>query len=214
MIPPSDEATRHDAAREAELHQRLLAHDPTATDEAILYWGPHLHAALRRRNPSVSDPHLLEEAVHTTLFEYVKRPDRYDAAKTSLASYLLMAADRDLKNLLQREWRHRARLVPLDPVAHAYPARNDEQDEDDEIALPPGVTRAQVLEALRSKVTDERDWRVLELMVIEKERRTEVYAQVLGIEHLPKDTQRREVKRVKDRLAKVLRRIGEGFRGR
>ncbi len=210
----SDEATRHDADREAELHRRLLAQDPTASNEAALYWFPRLFAALRRRNPDVRDPHLLEEAAETALLEYFKNPARYDPAKLSLSSYLLMAADRDLKNLLQREARHRARLIPLDPVAHAHQARNDEQDTDEEeITLPPGVTREQVLQALRSKVTDEQDWRVLELMVIENERRTEVYAQVLGIGHLPRDAQRREVKRAKDRLNKVMHRLGEGFRG-
>jgi hypothetical protein len=209
----SDEAARHDAAQEAELHRRLLAQDPTAPDEAAHYWLPRLYAALRRRNPKVSDPHLLEEAAEIALLEYFKNPDRYDAARLSLSSYLLMAADRDLKNLLQREGRHRAHLVPLDPVAHGTPARNDEQDEDDEIALPPGVTREQVLQALWDKVQDPRDREVLRLMVIEQERRTEVFARVLGIEHLPRDAQRREVKRVKDRLNKMMRRLGEELRG-
>lgn len=209
----SDEAARHNAAQEAELHRRLLAQDPTAPNDAACYWFPRLYAALRRRNPNVRDPHLLEEAVETALLEYFKSPDRYDPARLPLVSYLLMAADRDLKNLLQREARHRARLLSLDPVAHAHQARNEVQDEDDEIALPPGVTREQVLQALWDKVQDPRERQVLRLMVVERERRTEVYARILGIEHLPWDAQRRAVKRVKDRLTKVMRRLGEGFRG-
>lgn len=210
----SDDAAHHHATQEAELHRRLLAQDPTASNEAALYWFPRLFATLHRRNPDVRDPHLLEEAAETALLEYLKRPDRYDPARLSLSSYLLMAADRDLKNLLQREGRHRAHLVPLDPVAHGTPARNDEQDTDEEeITLPPGVTREQVLQALWDKVQNPRDREVLRLMVVEGERRTEVFAQVLGIGHLPRDAQRREVKRVKDRLNKVMRRVGEGFRG-
>lgn len=208
----SDDAVHH-ATQEAELHRRLLAQDPTAPNDAALYWLRRLYAALHRRNPTVSDSHLLEEAAETALLEYFKNPGRYDSTRLSLLSYLLMAADRDLKNLLQREGRHRARLVPLDPVAHDTLARNDEQDEDDEIALPPGVTREQVLQALWDKVQDPRDQEVLRLMVIEEERRTEVFARVLGVTHLPWEAQRREVKRVKDRLHKVIRRVGEGFRG-
>jgi hypothetical protein len=209
----SDDAAHQHAVQEAELHRRLLAQDPTASNEAALYWFPRLYAALCRRNPTVSDPHLLEEAAETALLEYFKNPARYDPARLSLSSYLLMAADRDLKNLLQREARHRAHLVPLDPVVHGTPARNDEQDEDDAIALPPGVTREQVLQALWDKVRSPRDREVLRLMVVEGERRTEVFVQVLGIEHLPRDAQRRQVKRVKDRLNKMMRRVGEGFRG-
>ena len=37
-------------------------------------------------------------------------------------------------------------------------------------------------------------------------RRTEAFAEILGITHLPIETQRREVKRAKDRIDKMLRR--------
>jgi hypothetical protein len=51
------------------------------------------------------------------------------------------------------------------------------------------------------------DLRALEL-IVRKERRTGVYAELYGLLHLPLKEQRREVKRHKDRLKKVLERAG------
>lgn len=216
----SDEAAYSDPAgdrldreEEARLHQRLVAGDPIAPDEAAHVLLPRLYRMLRRRRPEVHDEHVLEEAAERALLEYLARPNRYDPGKLSLTSYLLMAADRDVLNLLQRERRHQLRVVSLDAVEYTPVARNDEQDDDDAIELPPGLTREQVLQALKDKVQDERDRQVLYLMVVAEERSTAAYARVLGIEHLPWQEQRRQVKRVKDRLNKVLRRLGEELRG-
>ena len=52
---------------------------------------------------------------------------------------------------------------------------------------------------------DAKDQRIYELR-IQGERRTQVFAQILGIDHLPTGVQRREVKRAKDRIDKVLER--------
>ncbi|MER3421189.1 MAG: hypothetical protein C4290_12015 [Chloroflexota bacterium] len=210
---PDPVGTPLDREEEARLHQRLLTGDPTVSDAAAHVLLPRIYAALRRRRPEVRDEHLLEEAAATAILEYLARPDKYDPSKLPLTSYLVMAADRDLLNLLQRERRHQLRVVSLDDVEHAFVAWNDEQDDADAIELPPGLTREQVLQALRDKVQDERDRQVLYLMVVVEERRTEVYARVLGIEHLPWPEQRREVKRVKDRITKALRRLGEELRG-
>ena len=43
---------------------------------------------------------------------------------------------------------------------------------------------------------------------LQGERRTEAFAEILGISHLSIETQRREVKRAKDRIDKTLRRQG------
>ncbi len=53
----------------------------------------------------------------------------------------------------------------------------------------------------------ETDRRALEL-ILQKERRTSVYAELYGLLHLPAKEQRTEVKRHKDRLKNVLKRAG------
>jgi hypothetical protein len=54
---------------------------------------------------------------------------------------------------------------------------------------------------------DSKDRQILSLR-LQGERRTEVFAAVLGISNLPIEVQRREVKRTKDRIDKILRRQG------
>jgi RNA polymerase sigma-70 factor (ECF subfamily) len=62
-------------------------------------------------------------------------------------------------------------------------------------------------EDLMSLLQDPKDRQILALR-LRGERSTEAFAEILGISHLPTDAQRREVKRAKDRIDKVLRRKG------
>lgn len=57
------------------------------------------------------------------------------------------------------------------------------------------------------RLSDPRDQQILALR-LQGERRTEAFAEILGISHLPIEAQRREVKRIKDRIDKILRRHG------
>lgn len=197
---------------ELALHQRLLAGDAAATDECIEQYFPLLHAALARKTASTVDPHLVEQITGDSLLTYVRSPERYRPDSLSLLSYLRMDASGDLKNALATESRRRSHLTPLDPVEHALPVWNTDQ-QDDEIELPPGVERGAVLDELWRRVTDPRDRAVLRLRYVEGERSTEAFARSLGLDHLDRRAQEREVKKVKDRLDKTLRRIGERYRG-
>jgi RNA polymerase sigma-70 factor (ECF subfamily) len=58
-----------------------------------------------------------------------------------------------------------------------------------------------------SLLQDPTDRQILALR-LQGERRTEAFAELLGISHLPIGVQRREVKRAKDRIDKILRRKG------
>ncbi len=196
---------------ELALHQRLLDGDPAAPNDCVALCFPIVYAALARRRIEVRDPHLVEEAAGSALLDYVRRPESYRPERGPLLGFLTMAADRDLKNALARERRHRLRAVPLADVEHALPGGNEVQ-EADEIELPPGVTRAQALAELWRRVKDPRDRRVLELMMVDEVRENAVYARLLGITHLDHEQRDREVKRVKDRLKKVVRRLGEWLR--
>jgi hypothetical protein len=58
---------------------------------------------------------------------------------------------------------------------------------------------------LMSALQNPKDQQLLALR-LQGERRTEVFAQILEISHLPIDSQRRAVKQAKDRIDKILRR--------
>lgn len=199
-------------SRDAEraLHQRLLEHDAGAVSRCCTLYIPLVHATLRRRCQAAF-AHLLEEAVDTAVFDYVKNPERYDPERLPLESYLRMAAWRDFQTLAERELRQLRRQTPLAAVELSLVGENDEQ-RDDLLALPEGMTMARVWQALEQQVSDPIDRRILRLMVIDEVRETAAYARVLGIEHWDIKRQRVEVKKVKDRLSKRLRRLGERLR--
>lgn len=193
------------------LHARLLAGDPTApADLAAAYLDP-LTAWLAARNPGLGDPHLCATAAEDALLALIKRPASYDPARLSLAGYLRMAAQGDLRNLLRAERRHAARRVALDavelsPVAgkHLWDASGDPARLVEEGAGGDAPERPPSLPGLTPE-----EARVLALLH-DGERKTVAYALALGCGHLPVAEQRKEVKRVKDRLQKRLQRAGGG----
>jgi RNA polymerase sigma-70 factor (ECF subfamily) len=119
-----------------------------------------------------------------------------------------MDADGDARNALERAKRRAGRELSLEAVELSPSARNslvkDEADPADWLASEEDrrVARASVEKHFAGS-----DREVVWLM-FEHERRTSVFASVLGIEDLPELEQRREVKRVKDRLKARLKRLG------
>jgi len=73
------------------------------------------------------------------------------------------------------------------------------------------LDRKQGLEKLACLLPDPTDRKVFELKAI-GERRTEQFAQIMGISHLSVEQQRREVKKAKDRIDKILERGKEPLR--
>ena len=181
-----------DEAEYWALHSRLLTGDPVAPAEACEAWLPvlvqHLSRAFRR-----TCPHLVQEAAERALLDYVRSPERF-----AHPNYLYHAARCDLSNLRRREARHRRGRVPvveLDGVAGKE-------------------SSTQPLDALVRR--EQREWAlavagdlrpVAELM-FDGQRSTAVFADAMGLGSLPADEQERQVKRMKDRVAKRLQRGG------
>jgi hypothetical protein len=67
--------------------------------------------------------------------------------------------------------------------------------------------RHQLEEEMMRLLQDPKDRQILALR-LQGERRTEAFAEILGILHLSIEAQRRGVKRAKDRIDKTLRRHG------
>ena len=196
------------------LWERLLTGDPTASsDIAAAYLDP-LADWLIRHHPQC-DPHDCETAAEDAILALIHHPASYRPERLTLEAYLRMAASRDLQNLWHREQRHAQRRANLDVVELSQERGKYLRDDD---ANPAAIVeraedRAQerataqrwpdaVLNSLTPLEVD-----VFELMRA-GERKTEVYARLLGLSDRPPDEQRREVKRAKDRIKKRLARVG------
>jgi hypothetical protein len=201
-------------APELALHERLVAGDPTASAELAERYLPPLTERLLRARRDVRDPQLVQQAVIDAVFSYIERPQQYHPERGSLESYLLMAARGDLDNALRAERRHSLRDVPLDDAAPAvellHAGRNVSVEEQvlDRLGpdLPSGLDRTAALRLVAEEFPDSRDRRLLYL-IVEDERRTAVFAQVLGIADLPEAEQRSLVKRHKDRIQVRVKRL-------
>lgn len=179
------------------LHDRLRRRDPGAADElAQTYLGP-LARGMIRSFPRV-DPHLCEQAAEDAILGLIGRPASYDPARGELGAYLRMSACGDLLNTLKRQ-RHRSRARRAAQCALMPHVPQDGRDERDAVR-----TLLAELPSLVGAFTRE-DMDVLALLA-RGERSTREFAVILGALHLSEGEQRREVKRVKDRIKRRLQR--------
>ena len=119
-----------------------------------------------------------------------------------------MSAKGDLRNILKRKQRERHNQAVVKFVEVSDEAGNSPVVEDDPLAHlerqeATAMATRQVLPVRRGLL--EAELRVLDLM-LRGERKAAVFAEALGILHLPVKEQRMEVKRVKDKLKMRLKR--------
>jgi DNA-directed RNA polymerase specialized sigma24 family protein len=160
--------------------------------------------ALAARRPN-ADPDAVYTAAADALLWFAEHPSRYDPAKSPLARFLLLVAERRLFNAFESDVRHRRRLISGELVELAPDPRNEEADDDS-----PSFDAPELQPALAGLT--ETDRRVLELMR-DGERHSAVFAALLGIGDRPADDQRHEVKKAKDRIVARLRRAAGGGNG-
>jgi hypothetical protein len=191
-----------------QVHERLLRGDPTASAEcAEAVIGP-LTKRLEERFTKLRGSDLVADAVTDAVFGYLTRPDQYDPARRSLPGFLAMAAEGDLKNALAKRRRRQAKEVAFDDVDLEVLAGNRLEGIDE----PGGEgDLGEIRSGIGALFDDSRDRQVAEL-VLDRERSMEPFARILGLEGLPIDERRREVKRHKDRVKKRLERYGQSIR--
>jgi len=191
------------------LLQRLLQGEANAPQDLCVALADWLFNEVRCAHRDVH-PDFVLDAVHQTLFELCKKPERYDPGKLGLASYLVMSADRDVRNLLRKERRHTRRRVSWNVVEDAVEQGKYSEGEDNPLEHLVDKEQAQAFKAKLELLT--RDWRDEEKRVLglmsEGERRCEVFAEALGLAGRPSAEQEHEVKKVKDRIKIRLKREG------
>ena len=190
-----------------ELHNRLALGDVIAPAEIAELFMPQLTEKLNRAFQNVEDPHLIETTVIDALMDYLTKPNQYDPTRGNLFSFLILKAKSDLLNSLRLKKIDQVRvnlaeIVELDDDSSVYSVElMDDMDVEEWIEnnLSP------IWKRLSTIVPDHTDQEILKLMM-NGTRETEVYAKVIGIQHLPNNEQSRIVKRNKDRLKKVIQR--------
>ncbi|MGH7719589.1 MAG: hypothetical protein ACREON_12200 [Gemmatimonadaceae bacterium] len=189
------------------LHRRLLDGDRTASEELASRLLEPLCAEIQKDYPRV-DEQVVNDGVVDAVLDYCARPDRNEASNGSqLHGLLARAAWRNVANTVRGEQRRTrreerfGRESTLTSVEDGSTLGKLVQGEDE-------AERGQRIGRLMQLLPEQADREALRLR-LNGERRTHVFARLLGIEHLPVAEQRREVKRVKDRIDKVIRRSAE-----
>jgi RNA polymerase sigma-70 factor (ECF subfamily) len=176
-----------------ELHELMLKGDVTAPARVAEFFLPILSRKLAARSKNVH-PNMIDTAVADTLLDYLKRPEKFDPNKLTLGKFLLMSADRDLKNYLASRTKEVERWGFTENVEVKGAAAEHRSEPIDE-----------KLKRILNTVENETDRKLVSLMA-EGIRKTQPYAAVLQITHLSQSEQAKVVKRHKDRLLKVLQR--------
>ncbi len=188
-------------AEEYDFHQRILARDDPIAFAALAEWlyNP-LVQDVRGRAGTHADPALVEEAVGEALLDYHDHPERYIPNRAGLRSYLVMAAYRDFQNASAKERRVTGHQVSLfDPALQVQEIAESQETIDSKL-------HEEILWQLIDEVFPDPIERRIVMLILNKTRSPEPYAQVLGLCDLPYDERIQEVRRVKYRITKRLRR--------
>jgi DNA-directed RNA polymerase specialized sigma24 family protein len=188
-------------AEEYDFHQRILARDDPIAFAALAEWlyNPLVRDVRGRAGPH-ADPALVEEAVGEALLDYHDHPERYFPNRASLRSYLVMAAYRDFQNASAKERRVIGHQVSLfDPAFQVQEIAESQETIDSQL-------HEEELWQLIDEVFPDPIERRIVMLILNKTRSPEPYARVLGLRDLPYDERIQEVRRVKYRITKRLRR--------
>ncbi len=196
-----------DRERDRELHSRLLAGDPVAPAETAEAFLDPLIRLLHQRHPRSRDTVEIRDAVHDALIGYLTKPQQYDPSKRSLLGYLLMSAEGDLRNARAKRKRRAEHEITYDDVELQVADGKYQAKQGSHRRAEPDMALAN-LPNLARLFDDPRDRKALALMA-DGERSTESFARIWGVSSLSAEEQRREVKRRKDRIKKVLQRHGK-----
>lgn len=188
------------AARLNEIHDRVTGGSRTASrDLFVLGLGPIKGYLLKTHSSLGADD--AHDVATDAILAYLQAPERFDASKASLWTYLCMTAGTDAVDLLRRRGRQRAGLKSAKQAVELCVAEaNDSAD------MEYSIDAQRIIQAHGERLaTNEPERRILALL-LEGEKTTEAFADALGLD--PKGpTTVALVKQAKDRLLLRLRRL-------
>ena len=192
------------------LHQELCIGDdpnvPTLFAELVI---PPLRRRFRRK--AGADVDAVDSLIDMSVARYLAEPHRYDPGRGPLLAFLWRDIDGDRKNELESLAARRRHEIPDSDAVELrcsdwnLSAEEEALDELDPFDLPKPLSDAALAEVAAFSAQDQQ----LVALLVSGVRETSAYVQVLGIEYLPPNEQKRTVKRHKDRLTKRLEAIGD-----
>jgi DNA-directed RNA polymerase specialized sigma24 family protein len=195
------------------LHVRMIAEDPVVFDEIYTRYCPsleaHLRAYISRRQlflPGEDLNDLIQDAIADALLGYHKNPGSYKPKLRSLRGYLQMSALGDFKNHFSSAMKSQSKIVQIEEEDWNIIA----DGRFDPVAATEAEEAINALHVYAESAVESDDDRIVMDLLLQSERKTEIFAEALGISHLPPQDQRSAVNKIKDRLSKRLKR---GYRG-
>lgn len=194
--------------KEREIHALILAGDDLAFAKFCDAYYETVFNKVKAYNSKIYalDDTLVADVVTDAFLNYFRRPERYHPEKQSLEYFLVMDAEGDLKNALQKIKRHEKKFPkPVELDAKDGNSYIDEELSNPFEALLDKEASRQLNKTLSSLFDSESDIQVAQLMLAGERRSTE-YAKALGIENMPDELQQLEIKRRKDKIDKTIKR--------
>lgn len=193
--------------QEYHYHQRLCTRgDPTVFAELAEAFYDSLVQDVWRRAGSLADPMLVEEAVGQALLDYHDKPHRYDPNRMNLRGYLVMAAYRDFQNAEAREQRVAKHQISLfDPAFSEFDVPGNRDCANGVGDIDCDIAAEEIWAMIEVLFPDPTEQRIVEL-IVEHVHALEPFVQLLHLQDLSADEQLREVRHVKYRITRRLKR--------
>lgn len=196
--------------KERALHQRISEGDSLALSQLYNDEGEEVVRVLKIKFNKVAqrDVGMILDAVNQAFLSYVQKPEAFNPELKSLKQYLVMAAEGDLLNIMDREKKHdqnRKNIsfdVELEEDFWNNIVRNEVNPEN-ELVQHEVINKIERL--LQEHFSNETDVEMAK-MILRNDKKTDEFSKLLNIEHLSPEEQAAEVKRHKDRIKKVISR--------
>jgi len=187
-------------ADERALHERVVQRDPVASVDVYRTYMDGIVEILMRKHGCDEDT--AHDSAIDAILSYIHRPDRYDPGRRPLFFYLMQAAwHRAVDRLRSANARARREQDFGRGVEQGARTPNEEMEA--------SVRARQLVDLLeKGEYLTEIDRAALRLFLA-GEGSTEEMAKALGLPPRPMAELRREVKRHRDRLMKLLERFGK-----
>jgi RNA polymerase sigma-70 factor (ECF subfamily) len=185
-------------AEELALHQRVVAGDPVASADVFqAFMDPITEALCRDLQCSEDDAH--DSGIDAVL-EYVEQPTRFSSGKGRLSTYLMdIAKKRAIDRIRSSSSRQRR--------DEGYAAVVELQAANPKETMEVAIEAKELWLKVEAAVPDERDRQAIGL-ILSGERSADAFAEVIGVTAASPLEVRRLVKQQRDRLVKVLERLG------
>jgi len=194
-----------------EIHERLLANDPTAPAELAENVLDKLVRGLTIKYHHLGDREIIYDAATDAFISYIKNPNQFNPSKRGLWGYLQMAAEGELLNYLAKSKRREQKEILSEDVELTVHGGN--------IRIGKGIvndlsdvrhSHKEVHKVIDELFRNEKD-KKMAMLILQGERSTKEFVRILGVESKSIEKQRQIVKRHKDRLKKRIERHLKGY---